>query len=873
LRLSRLLFLCFFLAFAIPPAWGQASSTIRGQVTDPSGGAVSGATVLVTNTTTGATVRRATTGVDGTFQIDGLAPLQYLVTVVKPGFEAYSDEATPEPGKPFVIQARLLVKSMVQTVEVHSTAPGATAVPTQQDVFKSPQTLRVLSRKQIDAAGPLAGAGQIVAQAPGANVVSYGATGGTKSTIMLNGINQGWGGYGGYNYPGSLGVTLDGIPIVDAGSGLWPSASLPQTKMFQNVNVIYGPGDPADRWYTNVGGSFNFVPMEPTSKAHMDGTVSFGSYNQKNLELNLFTGDFRGWSTVVSGGLGKGDSFRQAADGFKNPDKNGAIFVKTSKSFTSGAFSIGGYYARSGGYRAQIIPTTDVPGLTVDGLNVPGGAVYSQPSSGFYSTLPYSSYNKYDVNELGVIYAKEMFLLDDTTAAENDTWFTHEFRMHERNDDVYADPAEIHEWNNPHHNTVGDRFVLSKTVRHNKVSLGGYFLHDIYNSRNNFYNPALGGSGKDQIVNIGGKVRSSYFIQDNFAAYVQDDFRPIPQVHITPGVRFDRYATDYYSGTLQDFSFAPGVVLSTHCPETGTSTPGNTKDQGASCGNHQARTAIEPSINASVQPVKWLTLYGGFARTDRSPSLGGGGGLFQSLDPTTSYLLAVAKYYQAGFKVHMSQRGALRNVLFGAAYYHLKYNNEQLGVELGNGNFINTSGSSHYQGVNAYMDFQPTRDLHLYTNLNGEAATYDQFYAQNPVSGSNETFQGLPVSYVPAQTWNTGGYYDFQRGDRTLVEPKVWFQYVGSQHIFDNCVLVNGACTNAGPSQQNMPSYETVNLSLTVPYKFLSFDVNMLNLFDKKYNIYEYISSGGYFGTSTGGYTFAYPGAPFTVYASLGFHF
>ena len=247
MRISRLLFLCLFLAFAIPPAWGQASATIRGQVTDPSGGVVGGATVLVTNTTTGATVRRATSGADGKFEINGLAPLQYLVTVVKPGCEAFSDEATPEPGKPSVIQAKLLVKSMVQTLEVHDTAPGATAVPTQRDVFKSQQTLRVLSRKQMDAAGPLAGAGQIVAQAPGANVVSYGATGGTKSTIMLNGINQGWGGYGGYNYPGSLGVTLDGIPIVDAGSGLWASASLPQTKMFQNVNGIYGPGDPVDR--------------------------------------------------------------------------------------------------------------------------------------------------------------------------------------------------------------------------------------------------------------------------------------------------------------------------------------------------------------------------------------------------------------------------------------------------------------------------------------------------------------------------------------------------------------------------------------------------------------------------------------------------
>jgi iron complex outermembrane recepter protein len=112
---------------------------------------------------------------------------------------------------------------------------------------------------------------------------------------------------------------------------------------------------------------------------------------------------------------------------------------------------------------------------------------------------------------LGVIYAKEMFLLDNTTAAENDTWYTHEFRFHGRNNDFYVSIPQIHDWNNPHHNTAGDRFVISKTFHWNKVSTGGYFLHDIYNTRNNFYNPDLGGSGPDQIVNIGGKVRSTWF--------------------------------------------------------------------------------------------------------------------------------------------------------------------------------------------------------------------------------------------------------------------------------------------------------------------------------------------------------------------------
>jgi iron complex outermembrane recepter protein len=375
-------------------ARSQQTASVHGRILDQSGGAIAGATVTMTNTTSG-TTNGTTTDSQGQFQVDGLASGRYFVTVKKSRFQTYREQVALGSGQQAAIKAKLEGRAATQSVEVHASAvPGATLQPSQEEILKSNQTIRVLGRKQMDAVGPLAGASQIISMAPGANVVSYGNTGGTKSTISLNGINQGWGGYGGYNYPGSLGVTLDGIPIVDAGSGLWASASLPQTGMFQDVNIIYGPGDPINRWYTDVGGSFNFVPMEPTPKAHMDGTVSFGSYNQKNLGLNLFTGDYHGWSTVVSGGLGKGDSFRQAPDGFSSPDKDGAIFRKTSKSFTSGAFSLGGYYARSGGYRSQIIPTTAVPGLTIDGLDAPGAPIYSQQTAGFYSILPYNSYNK-----------------------------------------------------------------------------------------------------------------------------------------------------------------------------------------------------------------------------------------------------------------------------------------------------------------------------------------------------------------------------------------------------------------------------------------------------------------------------------------------
>ena len=55
-----------------------------------------------------------------------------------------------------------------------------------------------------------------------------------------------------------------------------------------------------------------------------------------------------------------------------------------------------------------------------------------------------------------------------------------------------------------------------------------------------------------------------------------------------------------------------------------------------------------------------------------------------------------------------------------------------------------------------------------------------------------------------------------------------------------------------------------------VPVK-LSFGIE--NLFNREYNPTAYITSGGYFGTSFGGYTLVDPGAPREYIVSLNFGF
>ncbi|MBW4027409.1 MAG: TonB-dependent receptor [Acidobacteria bacterium] len=854
---------CAVMFFSVLFARAASPSAINGHVLDSSGAAIPGADITLTSVATGVTTH-VSTAADGSYAISGLANGSYTLVVVKDGFAAAKPTTLMiQPGQIITSDIAMSVSSASESVVVHGdVVSGATPAPTQQQIFNSDQTIRVIDRKQMDIAGPVAGAAQLIATTPGANVTGYGNTGATKYTVSLNGINQGWGGYGGFTGGGSLGVTFDGVPIVDPATGLWQSPSIPETQMIQNLNVTYGPGDPAERWYTNIGGAVEFTPIQPTAKPHADLFLTYGSYNQKDLTLNAASGLYHGWSSVLSFGAGSGDDFRVSPDGFTNPSKDWALLVKTVKNFQDNSFEFGGYYAHAGGYRSQVILTDPNPAVTVDGQ--PGSLQYSQKTSGYYSTLPYNSYNKYDTNDMALIYGRQNIKLDDTMSLQNLAWFMRIDRTHYRINDVYGGGPQLREWNNPHTDTVGDRLFFTKRLPMNTITGGGYYIHSLYNSRNNFYNPADGGSKR--VVNAGGKIRSTYFNQDDFAVSLQDDVHPISWLHVTPGIRFVGFQTNFADHAAQDFTLGPGAVLSTVCryiPNVGEKNTAT--NQGACPAAQENRTGIEPSANATITARPWLTIYGGYLEALKAPQVGGGGGLFQSVDPS-SYHLARQRYYQAGFKTHAEGTGLLNSFILGAEYFHQNYANQEIDIGLANGNTISTNGTSSYHGVNAFVDDDPVTNLHLFANASLERATYTYYViAYNPNGTPGASYNGSAVPYVPASTVNIGAYYNFKPTDNLTIQPTASFQFIGRQHIFDNSL--------GAPSPLTMASYETLNMGAKAPFHHFDLNVMALNVLNKQYNEYEYISSGGYFGTPTGGYALAYPAAPFTIYGGATFHF
>lgn len=798
--------------------------------------------------------------------------------------------AAADRGPPHEVQ-QLVVTAREQVIET---------VKTPRQVFVEPSTIRVTDAAKMQLLGPNVGGAQGFGLNPGAYVNGYGTTGATKYTVALDGVGQGWGGYGGYTGGGSLMVTLDGVPIVDPGTGLWSSAAFPSLSMFQAQQVTYGPGPAAERWYNNIGGDIEYTPLQPTHEPGAVFSTTFGSFGETMTDLSLQSGQHDGWSAVLAGSYGQSDSYRRSPDGFNSKSTDYVVFAKAVKTFERGHVSFGGYFARGAGYRPQVIPVEANPDITMNGdtFNAAGqlvpvaGQLYSQKTSGFYSALPYANYEKYDINELAVGYSKLALDLDATTRLKNLAYYTYERRFHIRHNDAFLPNAtqfgpyspataqyyskNTEEYNWPHHWWFGDKISLTKTWGINTIDVGAWAQDSEYNTRQSFFNPLMGGS----IDLPTGKYRYGYWRQIDTGLFIQDGLRPLPNLLIQPGLRLANFWINYSDGAPQDVPAAYAAF------------PGH--NQGA-LGNglppYQRRrfSALEPSIEANYRPAPWLMIYASYEEAYKTPQVGGGGGLYQAIDSAYAHL-AKAREYQAGFKVLIDEpEDGLGRFDLGANYFHLDYDKQTISTALADGTSATTFGSSYYEGVNLFADDEPWKQLRLFTNLSFVRAIYSSYYTGpigsdggpapgiTPQNSPSLFYDGSHVPYVPNATFNLGADYRFDLGG-AIFDPYVLFQYTGDQYIFDNVTVA--------PSSQKLSSYSTLNVgfhadvpvTLAGATRTVTLSLAVQNLTDKRYNQYLFISSGGYFNTSAidpnnMGYELAYPGAPRTIYGSIGLAF
>ncbi len=134
-------FLVFAMSFLASGAGAQTNrATLEGTVTDPSGGAISGAKIAVTNVDTGITQERNTNG-NGYYRFPGLAIGEYTVIAADTGFKTKAvEDVTVQVGETRTLDVRLEIGSAGEKVEVkaeltpeeRSSAEASTVIRTDQ---------------------------------------------------------------------------------------------------------------------------------------------------------------------------------------------------------------------------------------------------------------------------------------------------------------------------------------------------------------------------------------------------------------------------------------------------------------------------------------------------------------------------------------------------------------------------------------------------------------------------------------------------------------------------------------------------------------------------------------------------------------------
>jgi hypothetical protein len=271
--IKRIIPILLLLAFLpLPLCAQQVGASITGHVLDPSAAAVSGATIKLTSTTTGA-VYTAGSDSAGIYQLPFVLIGPYTLTVEKEGFKKYVQEGIAlVTNQKAVIDITLQLGSVTQSVSVVANAPllqpesgdrnwTVGQVRMDPEVFRGQNTI------------------EVTFFAPGVSVVSgdkklrFFDTGGSQA-VNFNGGQSGQGGNLQTSQTSGNMVMVDGISSNTGGSGV---SFNPVADSVQEVSVQATMFDAQYGWST--GGVVNTITKSGSNRWHGDGY----EYNQNTI--------------------------------------------------------------------------------------------------------------------------------------------------------------------------------------------------------------------------------------------------------------------------------------------------------------------------------------------------------------------------------------------------------------------------------------------------------------------------------------------------------------------------------------------------------------------------------------------------------------
>lgn len=723
---------------------------------------------------------------------------------------------------------------------------------THKQIFKSTQSQAVLGKREIQGVGPTAGAAQALSLAPGIATRGYGGIASTaRYEIAVRGVKVGWSSVNGDVERNGLTVLFDGVPMNNliSHNGGWDSNEIPILQMIHGVNVTYGPGNPADRWFDSVGGTINFVPLQPSLKPGAEIGTTFGSNGTLGYNFDLKTGMYDGWSAVLAGGYIKNNTFRTGT--FNAPSQSFAYFGKVTKAFQNGTFSLGGYVDSSREFRPNFIPIAPIQGITTEGLNA-NAPLYSQATTGFYSSLPQSVWFKQLKVQGYMLYAKLNTHMSKDLTLHDLAWYRHGHRLHYRITNYQPDNTANSEYYNPSSDTYGDKLYFTWHLPMNLIKAGGSWIQQKYSSIYAGYNEQLGTSRYYPI-----QYNSDVLYNTYLTGFIQDTITPYAGLKITPGLAAVQYQTQMYNNGNEAF---PNL-------------PAGAQNQTLINSSSDTISRLEPSVGVRFAPVKWGALYAHYSVSYQNPTdnnfgaynSNGGTIDFNTLKPVKS------TDYEIGAKFLVQNWYFLHDFTFNINYYHDRLANETIATYLSNiAQTKFAAANAVVNGVTVAIADNPSWHWHLFANLGLNHSYYTSYTPQ----GGGTTLHNENVSYSPNLTMSAGVDYRYYYHG-FLFSPKFVDQYTSSQYLFNN---LTGA-----PSHRKQPGYNVSNLILGIKtnrldsfiptLKTVKLSVGLYNLFDTRYNPIEYITSGGYFGGNSAGAILVDPGAPRQYFVTVSARF
>ncbi|MHB1676588.1 MAG: TonB-dependent receptor [Sulfuriferula sp.] len=742
------------------------------------------------------------------------------------------------------------------TVEAQSGTNDTTAsstgnfdsqVLTTKQKLNSTQEVQTVSKDQVSLFGPDAGGMQALSILPNVLISSYNASSvSSRSTISMRGVKVGWN-----SIPGDLetnGITaeLDGIPLNSLSQGTgWHSPEIPIGALMQGVNAVEGPGNPDNRWYNSLGGTINFIPVQPTKEENSTISLSYGSFDTSVISVVHNTGEHDGWSTVFGAAAARSQSIRDSSVNL--PSKSNQGYFKTRKTLENGSISFGLYDQYNDEYRPNMIPVADNSQIHVDGLNG-NGPLYSQQSSGYYSTLPRSVWFKDNSVENQMAWSRLHLDLTPDLSVTNAVWFRDGNLRHYRVNNFYQS-SQGTEYYTEHSKTFGDKLSFAEQLnKNNLLEFGGYIVSSRAES------DYLGYMQPATYVYSPAGIGYNTTQSTDWALFTQDNYTPMEKLQIVPGIRLVGFQTHFYDNTTSAANnFYPGgVPAAVNAPQY----PNQATDF----------VRIEPSLGLNYEVMDGVNLYGDYSAATRNPTSGNyrkSNVDINALEPVLS------QSYDLGTRFARENVAGMQSLSGSLGYFHTVMDNQTIARSLANNPLVTTFGygSATLDGVE--LEFEATVSDHWsgFANLGWLATNWNSYYSPT----ANAYFNGFPVSNSPTQTTNAGITYKAYIPNATL-ETTLWDQYFGKSYLYDN---------NAGaPTRLTNPAYNLVNFSIDarttkigsvmgIKPKLTTLSLQVFNLLNTQYNSTEYISSGGYFGTSNSGYAIANPGAPRSVFLTL----